>query len=85
MMMSGSTQGAFRNIREYPQNLLRMGDGSVQVPVTYKKVWDDGFGARGWKVDATIGDPEIIASTRAVSYTHLRAHETKTRISFGGV
>jgi len=32
--------------------------------VTYKKYWDDGFGARGWKVDATIGDPQIIASTR---------------------
>ena len=64
MMMSASTQGAFRSIKQYPQNLLRTGDGSVHVPVTYKKVWDDGFGARGWKVDATIGDPEIIASTR---------------------
>jgi len=64
MMMSSSVQGAFLNIRQYPQNLLRIGDDSVQVPITYKKVWDDGFGARGWKVDATIGDPEIIASTR---------------------
>ena len=64
MMITNSDQGAFRNIKQYPQNLLRAGDGSVQVPVTYKKVWDDGFGARGWKVDATIGDPEIIASTR---------------------
>lgn len=36
----------------------------MQVPVTYKEVWDDEFGARGWKVNATIGDPEIIASTR---------------------
>jgi len=64
MMMSSSAQGAFRNIRQYPQNLLRTDDGSVQVPVTYKKTWDDGFGARGWKLDATIGDPAIIASTR---------------------
>lgn len=64
MMMSSSVRGAFRNIEQYPQNLLRTDDGRVQVPVTYKKVWDDGFGARGWKVDATIGDPEIIASTR---------------------
>jgi hypothetical protein len=64
MMTSSSVQGAFRSIRLFPQNLLRIVDGSAQVPVTYKKVWDDGFGARGWKVDATIGDPEIIASTR---------------------
>ena len=64
MMISSSTQVAFRSIKQYPQNLLRVGDGSVQVPVTYKKVWDDGFGARGWKVDTTNGDPEIIASTR---------------------
>ena len=64
MMLSSSVQGSFRSIKQYPQNLLRIGDGSVQVPVTYKKVWDDGFGARGWKVNATIGDPEIIASTR---------------------
>ena len=64
MMLSSSVQGSFRSIKQYPQNLLRIGDGSVQVPVTYKKVWDDGFGARGWKVNATIGDPAIIASTR---------------------
>ena len=64
MMISTATHVGYRNIMEYPQNLLRTGDGSVQVPVTYKKVWDDGFGARGWKVDATIGDPTIIASTR---------------------
>ncbi|MCW9046581.1 MAG: hypothetical protein OQK46_00770 [Gammaproteobacteria bacterium] len=63
-MISIATQGGYRNIREYPQNLLRTVDGSVQVPVTYRKQWDDGFGARGWKIDATIGDPAIIASTR---------------------
>jgi hypothetical protein len=64
MMMSSSVQGSFHSVAQYPNNLLRIGDNSVQVPVTYKKVWDDGFGARGWKVNATIGDPEIIASTR---------------------
>ena len=64
MMTSIETQVGYRNIMGYPHNLLRAGDGRVQVPVTYKKVWDDGFGARGWKVDATIGDPSIIASTR---------------------
>ena len=48
----------------YPHNRLRIVDGSVLLPVTYKKVWEDGFGARGWKVITTIGNPEIIASTR---------------------
>jgi hypothetical protein len=52
----------------YPQHLLQVNDDSVAIPVTYKKVWDDGFGARGWKVDATIGDPEIIASTRETGH-----------------
>ena len=64
MVASIATQAGYRNIMGYPQNLLRTVDRSVQVPVTYRKVWDDGFGARGWKVDATIGDPTIIASTR---------------------
>jgi hypothetical protein len=63
-MISIATRVGYRNIMEYSQNLLRTGDNGVQLPVTYKKVWDDGFGARGWKVDATIGDPVIIASTR---------------------
>ena len=64
MMMSSSVQGSFRSVAQYPNNLLRIGDNSVQVPVTYKKVWDDGFGARGWKVNATIGDPEITVIPR---------------------
>ena len=34
------------------------------MSATYNKEWNDGFGARGWKLNATIGDPEIIASTR---------------------
>ncbi len=64
MMSTNSVQVAFCSINEYPQNLLRTGEASVQVPVTYKMVWQDGFGARGWKLDVTIGDPMIIASTR---------------------
>ena len=63
-MMSSSVQESFRSVEQYPQNLLRMADDGVQVPLTYKKVWDDGFGVRGWKVNVTIGDSEIIASTR---------------------
>lgn len=56
MMMSSSVQGSFHSVAQYPNNLLRIGDNSVQVPVTYKKVWDDGSGARGGKVNATIGE-----------------------------
>lgn len=63
-MISNLEQKSFYSVAQYPPELLQVINGSVQVPVTYKKVWDDGFGARGWKVDATIGDPEIIASTR---------------------
>ncbi len=63
-MISSADQKSFHNVAQYPSELLQKIDGSVQVPVTYRKVWDDGFGARGWKVNATIGDPQIIASTR---------------------
>ena len=38
-------------------------DFPVSVPVTYFKEWQDGFGARGWKVNSTIGDPAVIAAT----------------------
>ena len=41
MMMSSSVQDSFRSVAQYPNNLLRIGDNSVQVPVTYKKVWDE--------------------------------------------
>jgi len=36
----------------------------VCVPVSYRKTWNDGFGARGWKLDVANTDPAIIASTR---------------------
>jgi hypothetical protein len=64
MTTSRPVQDSFISVEQYPHNLLRMDDDGVHVPVTYRKVWDDGFGARGWKVDATVGDPVIIASTR---------------------
>lgn len=55
---------ALRDVRQYSEELLTIRAEEVCIPVTYKKSWDDGFGARGWKLNATIGDPEIIASTR---------------------
>lgn len=55
---------AFQDIRHYPTSFLQILAQGACLPVTYKKSWDDGFGARGWKLDATIEDPEIIASTR---------------------
>jgi len=64
MALSHSVQKPFQNVEQYSSDLLQKVNGGVQVPVTYRKVWDDGFGARGWKVNATIGDPQIIASTR---------------------
>jgi hypothetical protein len=64
MMIASPVQRSFHNVEQYPTELLQKVNDSVQVPVTYRKVWDDGFGARGWKVNATIGDPQIIASTR---------------------
>ena len=52
------------DVRAYPGRFLRYSQGRVAVAVTYMRQWHDGFGARGWKIDATIGDPVIIASTR---------------------
>ncbi|HSH30743.1 MAG TPA: hypothetical protein VK971_12600 [Thiohalobacter sp.] len=42
---------------------LTKADRSVRVPVTYRREWQDGFGARGWKLDIAIGDAFVIAST----------------------
>jgi hypothetical protein len=55
---------AFRDVLAYPPALLRRSGGAVLVAVSYRREWRDGFGARGWKLDATLDDPEIIASTR---------------------
>ncbi|BAZ95257.1 DNA-directed RNA polymerase, beta subunit [Thiohalobacter thiocyanaticus] len=37
--------------------------GPIDVPVTYRREWQDGFGARGWKLDIAIDDAFVIAST----------------------
>ena len=55
---------AFLDVKQYPMSFLKITDGIVQIPVKYKSKWDDDFAVRGWKVNATIGDPTIIASTR---------------------
>jgi len=33
------------------------------IPVSYRNEWQDGLGARGWKMDRAIGDPVLIATT----------------------
>ena len=35
----------------------------LHIPVSYRLAWQDGFGARGWKLDCSIGDPAVIAAT----------------------
>lgn len=55
---------SYHDVLKYPEKFLKMKADSVCVSVSYKKSWDDGYGVRGWKLDASIGDPQIIASTR---------------------
>lgn len=62
--MTRIAEGSFLDVGQYPPDFLQILGDCVRVQVTYKKVWDDGFGARGWKLNIAIGDPEIIASTR---------------------
>jgi len=61
---NNSSNNSYRDVTQYPEQFLKIDSDKIIIPVTYNKSWDDGFGARGWKVDATIGDPQIIASTR---------------------
>lgn len=35
----------------------------TRIACVYRRVWADGYGARGWKLRDAIDDPEIIAST----------------------
>jgi hypothetical protein len=35
----------------------------LTLPWLYRRRWNDGFAARGWKLACTVDDPEIIAST----------------------
>ncbi len=46
-----------------PSVAKRSRSGSLVVPVTYRNEWQDGFGARGWKLDAAANDGQVIAST----------------------
>lgn len=38
-------------------------EADISVPVTYQREWQDGFGARGWKLDVSIGESSVIAAT----------------------
>ncbi|MBU1263169.1 MAG: hypothetical protein KJ946_00935 [Gammaproteobacteria bacterium] len=40
-----------------------MPEPCIIVPIIYHHEWADGFGARGWKLEAAIDDPEVIAAT----------------------
>jgi len=62
--MFDQANSSYKDVTQYPEKFLQIDTDKIRIPVTYKKSWDDGFGARGWKVDVTIGDPQIIASTR---------------------
>jgi len=35
----------------------------IPVAVSYRREWADGFGARGWKLDAAAAEADVIAST----------------------
>lgn len=41
----------------------RMTEPCISVPIVYHHEWADGFGARGWKLEAAMDDPEVIAAT----------------------
>ncbi len=55
---------AFRDPCSYPRALLQRTPAGVCVALRYRREWSNGFGARGWKLEAAIYDPAIIASTR---------------------
>ena len=38
-------------------------DATIAIPVTYQREWQDGFGARGWKLDVSLDEPSVIAAT----------------------
>lgn len=76
----------YRDVGDYPPALLWREGSGVHVPVTYRQVWEDGFGARGWKLDAAIGDPLIIASTRETGDripTSVLVHDTLDHLLSG--
>ncbi len=83
---------ALRDVLRLPPSSLRIevddttGAGVVCVPVSYRACWEDGFGARGWKLDADLAAPEIIASTRetgGVLPTSVLVHDTLDHLISG--
>jgi hypothetical protein len=53
--------------------------GPVHLACCYRRTWDDGFGARGWKLARALADPEVIASTPATGEripTSVFVHDT---------
>lgn len=40
-----------------------MHESAVTVAISYRAEWMDGYGARGWKLDVALDDPEVIAAT----------------------
>ena len=40
-----------------------MSEPCITVPIIYHHEWADGYGARGWKLEAAIDDLEVIAAT----------------------
>lgn len=40
-----------------------MNSTATTIAVTYRNEWQDGFGARGWKLDCALDTPEVIAAT----------------------
>ncbi len=53
----------FLDVQSLPPQQVRVSAGAVRVAVSFRASWADGFGARGWKLDANLDDPEIIAAT----------------------
>lgn len=42
---------------------MNRAETEVRIPFSYHREWQDGLGARGWKLDCSIGDPMVIAAT----------------------
>ncbi|MFN2348484.1 MAG: hypothetical protein ABR558_02765 [Thioalkalivibrio sp.] len=63
-MQPGRDTYPLRDVLAYPPSVLKRDGNYVTVGAHYERIWQDGFGARGWKLNHTLNDPEIIASTR---------------------
>jgi len=67
MMNANACNDPLRDLRLLPRAWLRLESSVVSIPVSYRASWSDGFGARGWKLDANLDDPQIIAATSDAS------------------